>query len=1552
MSKFNAVRLVNINYNDNAIKVSDETFQFNGKSTLLSLRNGGGKSVIVQMMIAPFVHKRYRNAKDRPFESYFTTNKPSFILVEWQLDHGAGYVMTGMMVRRRQEISNESGEELEIVQFISEYEHPCTQDIHHLPVVEKKKKEIILKNFSSCRQLFDSYKKDPKVTFFCYDMNNSAQSRQYFDKLLEYQINYKEWENIIKEINRQESGLSNLFADCKDEKGLVEKWLLRSVENKLNKENDRMREFQNIIEKYISQYKDNQSKIQRRDIISQFKEESAFILETAQNYALAEKELGAQQNRIGVFLWQLETARKGAKEKWEQLDIQKEQAVNEIASLQYGQISKSVYEAMEMERYHRAEQEIIQLERDALEEECGQVKKKLNLFDMARQQAELEDQQKECGRYAQQLELLNQKEQDSAKERADLGYHLRMYYLDEKKHNEEQARQENSHLLQLQERMRAEEEKAENCRNIIFKQSTVIGSLEAKIQGFDAKEDHYNKRYQPGFMRNILGEYESAQLEIRQQEYEKEQEQRKRAFLELQKEAEERRRKQKKEERDCEDAKQVKLQKEAERKEAQAVCDRYSQELERRRTLLRYFGLEESALFDMEQILSAAEKKLSEIELAKRKLEKEEDVLQKDYQRLTQGKILELPEAFEQMLEDTGISYVYGMEWLKKNQYTEKENRLLVEKHPFLPYALLLSKRDLKKLSEQKQPPYTSFPIPLMVREQLDSEGSADGQTVVDFEDISFYVLFNDHLLNEKKLKQMVTEIDQKLVKKREQIQMRQKEYQSYFEKKEQLRAQEVTKERQEQAVQLLEQITEKIHQLDIEVIKHKEELRLLMEQQENVQKQIQDNQKQQLAGERRLEELQELAKAYQSYLQDKNQLENEKRELERNRDREQLARNTCTKLQEQVRQQEICLEGLQRIEEELDEKLACYAQYQKPPGRFAIPETQGEGSTQEEIANTVKDMESRYQAITSKLSLRLQEIERLLQNAQEKLSKIERELRKRQKKHHFKDGEWLQTVYDPKAEEHFEQLFEKKQLAHERKKAQWNEADKKTALASQQLEQQKKLLMEKCHRSDPMPKEEIQPVDFMAEIEKREYHCQELEKRQQFEQKRMVWYEENLTALAEFTEFMPEDEAGLWEMMRQDFESEDMDAEDGQKDNQNVKTVDGQESGQDVETSPNMEKGNVQFITAKKILDLTRKQNVLEVIGAQQAKIEQLQGKQLRTQKGMLVRDYNDCKEGRQKQKDQLSRQLNQMVRRENFAEDFYRKPIEAMITLVDDAKQVIRQLQTTLQSYENLMEKIQVDIAMVEKEKERIVELLGAYILEVHKNMGQIDRNSTITVRGRTLRMLRIILPEWEDNEGLYEQRIGDFMDETTKKGISILEQNENAQEYLGLRMTTKNLYDAAVGISNVQIRMYKIEEQRELPITWSQVARNSGGEGFLSAFIILSSLLYYMRHDDTDLFAERNEGKVLVMDNPFAQTNAVHLLKPLMDMAKKTNTQLICLSGLGGDSIYNRFDNIYVLNLIAANMRNGMHYLKAEHLRGQEPETLLTSQIEVVQQEELIF
>ncbi len=41
-----------LDHNNRSIRISDEIFHLNGESTLFSLRNGGGRSVLVQMMTA------------------------------------------------------------------------------------------------------------------------------------------------------------------------------------------------------------------------------------------------------------------------------------------------------------------------------------------------------------------------------------------------------------------------------------------------------------------------------------------------------------------------------------------------------------------------------------------------------------------------------------------------------------------------------------------------------------------------------------------------------------------------------------------------------------------------------------------------------------------------------------------------------------------------------------------------------------------------------------------------------------------------------------------------------------------------------------------------------------------------------------------------------------------------------------------------------------------------------------------------------------------------------------------------------------------------------------------------------------------------------------------------------------------------------------------------------------------------------------------------------------------------------------------------------------
>ena len=65
--------------------------------------------------------------------------------------------------------------------------------------------------------------------------------------------------------------------------------------------------------------------------------------------------------------------------------------------------------------------------------------------------------------------------------------------------------------------------------------------------------------------------------------------------------------------------------------------------------------------------------------------------------------------------------------------------------------------------------------------------------------------------------------------------------------------------------------------------------------------------------------------------------------------------------------------------------------------------------------------------------------------------------------------------------------------------------------------------------------------------------------------------------------------------------------------------------------------------------------------------------------------------------------------------------------------------------------------------------------------------------------------------------------------KLGIETIEKNGNLTEFLGRVITTRKLYDDVAGIQNVKIRLYKIEAEREVPISWSEVSANSGGEGF---------------------------------------------------------------------------------------------------------------------------
>ena len=1489
MSKINAVRFINLNYNNNAMKINDECMQFSGKSTLLSLRNGGGKTVLVQMMTAPFVHRGKQKTKDRPFESYFTTAKPSFILVEWLLDGGAGYVLTGLMVRKNQEISEEKTDALEMMAIISEYKEPCMQDIHHLPVVEQNEKTMKLKSYNSCRKLFEDYKKDKKLSFFCYDMSSPAQSRQYFYKLMEYQINYKEWETIIRKVNVKESGLSELFSDCRTEKELVEKWFLEAVESKLNKEENKVKNFQEILEKYAGKYKNIKEQLKRRDAIQKFKEAAEEIQINAEDFLVKEGEKIEQEKVIAAFIARLNVLYEEAEIERERQEEGRKKLQEELEFLKYEQLSCEFHEKNREKRNHASNREMIDLEKESLLRKQEKIQKKVHVFLCAKQQEMVNEDKQEWEIRKEKAAISRTKEENLEPERNRIGGQLSGYYEYRLSDNREKQEAIKKQKLQIRKDISQQKDILNEYREKTKKITESKGSFRSLVRGYDNIEIKYNSNYRENLSRNILGVYEAGMLDIKQEMYDKEQKKSIQENKEQKEKFENTTEEIHRTERAIEEKREKYFQKDSDIKQAEKEKKGYEQELEERKDILKYLELPEEKLFAREEILHKAKIKMQELSSRRRTLEKKEDALQKEYKLLVSGRVMELPDNLKEEFEKLDVPVVYGMEWLKKNGFTEKKNKEIVSQNPFLPYALILTRQELKKLAERNGETYTSFPVPIIERENLESIKLDRTQSFVKMQDIHFYILFNENLLDEEKMEIMIEQKQKDIADIRETMQICKNEYEDYFHRFDVIKRQAVTKENWDKIQKKLQKLEKEKEDIFQNIQQARDTKQSLKKNFEILQKTLRELEKKIESQAARQRAFKELRTAYAEYEENNKKLQEYEREEERLENRQHLTEEKISQLEENYRELSGQENSLFREEESIQNSCQKFAAYKEINRNVKAGKLLGVDSTLRTDNNSgvkiipseaeVLKLEARYEAVTADISQELKELELEEEKALTRYHKSFGELRELCQKYNLKNSEWQNIIYDKR-----EQLYQEAELEDydkkiERKANLLNEEDKKIGILNSQLEGILKQIVSECGKGDPLEEEKISQKDLESAKNQTKYQLSELERKIAFSEKAIQKYRENLTALSEYNNFSADEEIHF----EQDF--------------------------------------------------------------------KKMSEKELRDFKGMLIRDYNDIIRCVQKCRETLAQTLNKIARQEAFQDASYKTPLENMLKVCDNAAKVLRQLNITLESYDSLMKQLEVDISLVETEKKNVTELLEDYVQNIHKNLEKIGRNSTIKIREKSIKMLKVILPVWEDNEKLYSLRLSDLVDEITEEGIRLFENNENAQEYIGRKVTSKNLYDTVVGTGNVQIQLYKIEEQREQQISWNQVAKNSGGEGFLSAFVILSSLLDYMRKDDSDIFMDKNEGKVLLMDNPFAQTNAEHLLKPLMNLADKTNTQLICLTGLGGESIYNRFDNIYVLNLIEAHLRNGIQYLRPEHKKGEEVkvETILPTHIEV---EEMLF
>ncbi|WP_195932193.1 hypothetical protein [Turicibacter sanguinis] len=1469
MSRINRIRIVNLNYNNNAIRIDDELFELGSENTLLSLRNGGGKSVLVQMLSAPFVRKRYRDTSERPFASYFTTNQPTFIMVEWALDHEGGYVLTGLMVRKNQAMKDEEvGDELEIISFVHEYGCENEQDIKHLPIMIQADNQKKLKGFNVCRQLFESYKQDKSLKFDYYDLNNQVRSRAYFTKLEEFQIYSKEWESIIKKVNLKESGLSELFKEAKDEKGLTEKWFLDAIENKMNKDQNRIKEFERLLNNYVSQYKKNQESFKKKEGILSFLEMTLPLFELEKSLQLNEEESMQFETQIAHLIQILGLLVQEANNSQEELEGKLQDLSNQIHRLKHEEQSLYLYE-LEDER----EQIKLDLKKqnrilEQLVERLELTKKQKRIYEAASRYLSYKKASEDVQRFENELMVAKQSNEELLPRKQDLGYTLHQMYedlIEKEEQSLNQIRIQLEDIIQKQKELKIQLNlKQTDLLEYTKQKATAIGI----VHQFDEYESRFVKKYQEILNRNLEGYYEPLFLETKRQLIQEDinstQQMRVKSLKLEQQKQEEVHELTRLLEDSNRDVGEINSRIEVSKKE----FDELQHQLEIRKSMLSYIAFSEDRIFETESILEAFEMKKKMAGERLKHFEREYDQQMMEYQKLESGQVLELPKEIEDRLVDEDIHYVLGMEWLKRNGWSTLDNQMMVKQNPFIPYSLILTQAELMKLKQVSLELFTSFPVPILIRENLELQKEGiEPNAILMFGNLHFYVLFNDELLDEDRLNQLLLLKKREIAKIEESIKTQQNFLSTYDEKIGELKYQKLSLTYYENCKKrLADFLTQKV-ELDALIIKTQEAREQVNEQIKHLAIDISDLTKKFDLLERKKVDFDDFAHEYENYVEVKNKL-NEFETLieicEREREDLEVERTALDEKQEMFKDQQREVNNQLQATRMVLAKFSHYVD-----GTF--------------IEKDMEDLLAEYDAITNQMGEKIKRGEADLIQAKERFEWEESQLHLLTTRYNLVDGDYNQVLYDVYAENQILSQLDRCKVEFENQKQQLNNLNQLLKVNEVRIQNGYREMKNQLNEDEVLPKSEVTKRDFKLLISQVK-HTEAM-------------LNTSLKEIREKLDVLKREQASLAEF------------------------------------------------------DLFKSESI-EVIDSKYVTYDEKQWREVR---GILVRDYKAQLKEIDKIKHEISDEVNKLSRLSLFEDDFFRLPLERLAYAKHNTDAFFEQYDTFSQVFEKMLHQLAINIAQIDKEKATVVGLLLDYVRDVHKYLGIIDQNSSIQIRGKSIKMLRIKLSDWGQQVALYELRMNDFIDQMTMRCLEIMEQNQNIEEFIGSQITTKQLYDRIVGTSNVEIRLYKIEENREYQISWEQVSKNSGGEGFLSAFVILSSLLSFMRRDETDLFLTYEEGKVLIMDNPFAQTNAAHLLKPLMDLAKKSNTQLICLSGLGGESIYSRFENIYSLSVVPSSFKKGYSYLKSHHVKGEvEPHLIMPSRIYVEDaiQESLLF
>ncbi len=727
MPRINRIRIANVPYSGRYI-VDQLIDCYNGENVLLNLSNGGGKSVLTQLIMQPIIP----NVKihKRKVESYLTSKEPTFVMLEWILDNTATptYFLTGIVMNRA--ITEENKYRIKYFTFVNQYKSANHFDIMNIDFITKQDGVTRYKSYDYC---LSELRKREGISHDIETFTIDEQKR--YSQVLEERGIFKDEWKILAKMNEKEGGADDLFEKCEKADDVVNQWILKTISENLENAEDLREMFLNLMEEVIS----NEDKIKQKEELEKFKEEAdkysgklANLLENMDKQEIIRKELEEIYLKLSVCL-------NNSKKKQSEFLEKIKETNAEIGMIKYEEVSDEYYK---LENNLEASLKKLEEKRKEIEEQDKKQKEiveNLRIVKAAKIYGEYKEARAEKEAAFASKEKLQKGEQ--REKIRNIEYSLKTEYekqISILKDVIENLKKELEDINKVYKAAKSEEELESKKYTDMQRKSAVILDREENFKNY---EKEIFESLQLELVRNILEELDEKEVKEIDNGYEKINTN---LVLQIEDNGKELKISDDKIKSNIEEIEDIskKIEKLIEKAQSKKQeIENYEKQTYELKKILEYFAIDRQRLFDMEINLSEIERQKDFVRNRKNedieKLNQNKEIL---YSLRNGGIHVDLK--IGKILEKNKIEYETGEDYLTGQERAYRQKLLQI--NPILPYSyIILNEKDYEKIEELIAGEEISRLTPIILQKDIERDFKPKNKSVSLIDNLKLECLYN-----------------------------------------------------------------------------------------------------------------------------------------------------------------------------------------------------------------------------------------------------------------------------------------------------------------------------------------------------------------------------------------------------------------------------------------------------------------------------------------------------------------------------------------------------------------------------------------------------------------------------------------------------------------------------------------------------------------------------------------------------------------------------------------------------------------------------------------